>query len=51
MKNGIVDIDEIALVCTFLCKGTIGDKLKVLYEYFDIDLDDKISFEELTKYF
>ena len=29
--NGIVDLEEIALGCSFLCKGSIGDKSKILF--------------------
>ena len=50
-ENGIVDWEEIALGCSFLCSGALGDKVKILFEFFDIDGDGLISQYELTWYF
>ena len=49
--NGIVALEDIALGCSCLCKGSIGDKVKILFELMDIDGDGKISYDELYRYF
>jgi len=50
-KNGIVNIDEVALACSVLCKGSVGDKAKILFDYYDLNGDKLISFTELVNYF
>ena len=49
--TGIVALEDIALGCSCLCKGSIGDKIKILFQIMDIDMDGKISYEELSTYF
>ena len=49
-QNGIVEIDEISVGCSLLCSGSIGDRVKVLFNL-ENDSDDTISYDELYRYF
>lgn len=44
-------MDEIAIGCSYLCSGSIGDRIKVLFKIYDLNDNNMISYEELYKYF
>lgn len=44
-QTGIVEVGDIAIGCSLLCKGSIGDRIKILFEF------EEITFETLEKYF
>jgi len=48
--NGIVEIEDI-LALTFCCNSSIGDRIKVLFDFYETYGDKTIGFEELVKYF
>jgi Ca2+-binding EF-hand superfamily protein len=48
--DGIVDMDEIIGI-SFLCSGSVGDRVKWLFEFFELDENGWLGYEELQKYF
>jgi len=48
--DGIVDMDEI-IGLSLLCSGSVGDRVKVLFSFFDSNEDANLSYEELNKFF
>lgn len=45
------DAQTIALGCTFLCSGSIGDRVKVLFKFFNQEDSELISYSDLQTYF
>ena len=48
--DGIVEIEDI-LALTFCCNSSVGDKCKVLFDFYGTYGENSIGFEQISKYF